>query len=179
MYIYGHINGLASTIEFKRNRKKQYRHPRNYNFPLYLPQKTKHNSIETFHAASKWYVINFQWVLGIYLMGGGGDRESTKRLGMLNIPWQGSEKNIYKNWSTCRHGRTAGERFVDWGGYSDWNKRNTITQQPVTCWLVWSIRNEKNKNNIKLTVTYDMAGKRDHLIGDMNPLAGMPSSLVV
>ena len=35
--------------------------------------------------------VNFQWVFGMQIIGGGG-RESTNLLGMLNLPWQGFDK---------------------------------------------------------------------------------------
>ena len=38
--------------------------------------------------------INFQWVFGMQLIGGGG-RESTDIFTMLNLPWQGFEKKNF------------------------------------------------------------------------------------
>ena len=72
-----HSNGLASTIEFKCNKKKQDKRLNNHHFSLHLPQKTRHHSSDPRYAALKWYSINFQWVFGMQLIGGGG-RESTK-----------------------------------------------------------------------------------------------------
>ena len=46
MSISEHINGLASTIDFKCNRKKQYKRLSNHHFHFHLPQKTKHHSCE-------------------------------------------------------------------------------------------------------------------------------------
>ena len=60
MYIYEHRNGLASTIDFMCNRKKQDKRLRKHHFPLHLPQQTKYPSGETRYAALKWYSINFQ-----------------------------------------------------------------------------------------------------------------------
>ena len=37
-------------------------------------------------------------------------------------------------------------------------------------------RTNKKKNKVKLTVQYDMAGRRDHLVGDTTPIQDMPSS---
>ena len=91
MSIYEHGNGLASTIDFKCNSKKQGKRLNNLHFTLHLPEKTNHHSSETRYAALKWYSIYFQWVLGMKLIGGGG-RESTKLLGILNPPWKGFEK---------------------------------------------------------------------------------------
>ena len=44
MSISKHSNGLASTIEFKCNKKKQEKCLINHHFPLHLPQQTKHHS---------------------------------------------------------------------------------------------------------------------------------------
>ena len=54
--------------------KKQDKHLSNHNFPLHLPQKTKHHYNEPRYAALKWHYINFQWVFGIKLIGGGVTR---------------------------------------------------------------------------------------------------------
>ena len=85
MSISEHRNGLASTIEFKCNKKKQDKRLNNHHFTLHIPQQTKYHSTETRYTVLIWYSINFQWVLGMQLIGGGG-RESTKFLGMLNLP---------------------------------------------------------------------------------------------
>ena len=37
--------------------------------------------------------VNFQWVFGMQIIGGGG-RESTKLLEMLNLPWKGFKKHF-------------------------------------------------------------------------------------
>ena len=95
MSISEHSNGLASTIDFKCNRKKQDKSLSNHIFPLHLPQQTKHHSGETRYGALKWYSINFHWVFGMQLSRGRGV-ESTELLGMLNLPWQGFEKKITK-----------------------------------------------------------------------------------
>ena len=87
MSISDHRNGLASTIEFMCNRKKQDKRLNNHNFPLHLPQKTKHHSVDPRYEADKWYSINFQSVFGMQLIGQGGG--STKLLGMQNIYCQG------------------------------------------------------------------------------------------
>ena len=60
MSIYKHINGLASTIEFRCNRKKQDNRLSNYHFSLHITQQTIHHSGDPRYAASKWYSINFQ-----------------------------------------------------------------------------------------------------------------------
>ena len=51
MSISNHINGLASTIEFKCNKKKQDKRLSNHHFPLHLPQQTKHHSCDPCYAA--------------------------------------------------------------------------------------------------------------------------------
>ena len=80
MSISEHSNGLDSTIEFKCNKKKQYKRLSNHHFPPNLPQKTKNHSCEPRYAALIWYSINFQWVFGMQLIGGEGI-ESKKSLG--------------------------------------------------------------------------------------------------
>ena len=55
MSITEHINGLASTIEFKCNKKKQDKRLSNHHFPLHLPQQTKHYSCEPRYDALIWY----------------------------------------------------------------------------------------------------------------------------
>ena len=72
MYISEHINGLASTIDFKCNKKKEYKRLSNHHFSLRILQKTKHHSIDHRDAALKWYSIKFQWVFGMQLIGGRG-----------------------------------------------------------------------------------------------------------
>ena len=67
-----HINGIASTIEFKCNRGKQYKLLSNHHFTLRLPQQTKHHSGDSRYAELKLYSITFQWVFGMQLIGGGG-----------------------------------------------------------------------------------------------------------
>ena len=73
MSISEHINGLAPTINFKCNRKKQDKQLSNHHFPLHLPQQTKHHYGETCYAALKWYSINFQWVFRMQLICEGGE----------------------------------------------------------------------------------------------------------
>ena len=84
----------------------------------------------------------------LYMKGG---IESTNILGMLNLPWYRYEKDVHKNWSTCRHGWTAGERLINYRVSSNRNKRCTNT---FICGIVCYIRQGEKK--IKLTVTYDM-----------------------
>ena len=83
-----HINGLSFTITFNCGRKKQDKLYSKHQFILHIPQQSKHNSGEFHYEASKWYNINFQWVLGMQLIGAEG-REYKKLFSMLNIPWQG------------------------------------------------------------------------------------------
>ena len=94
MWISKHSNGLASTIVCTCDKEKQDKRLNNHHFPLHLPQQTKHHSTETRYMALIWYSINFRWVFGMQLIGSGG-RESTKLLGMLNLPWQGFEKKTF------------------------------------------------------------------------------------
>ena len=46
------------------------------------------------------------------------------------------------------------------------------------CQRMCSIRQGKNNNKVNLPLNMVWAVKRDHLVGDITPLAGMPSSLV-
>ena len=70
MYIFEHSNNLDFTIEFRCNSKKQYKCLSNPNFPLRLPQKTKHHSGDPCYADFKWYSINLQCILCMHLIGG-------------------------------------------------------------------------------------------------------------
>ena len=54
MSIFDQRNGLASTIDFKCNKKKQDNCLSNHSFTLHLPEKTKHHSSETRYTAMKW-----------------------------------------------------------------------------------------------------------------------------
>ena len=94
MSISKHSNDLASTNEFKCNKKKQDNRLRNHHFPLHLSHQTKHHSCETCYAALIWSSINFQRVFGMQLIGGGW-RESTNVLGKVNLLWQGFEKKTF------------------------------------------------------------------------------------
>ena len=94
MSISKHSNGLASTIEFKCNKKKQDKRLSNHHFPLRLPQQTKHHLYEPRYTALIWYSIKFQWVFGMHLIGG-GRRESKNLFGMLNLPCQVFEKKTF------------------------------------------------------------------------------------
>ena len=108
MSISEHSDGLASTIDFKCNKKKQDKRLSNHHFPLRLPQQTKHHSGEPRYAALIWYSINFQWVFRMQLIVGGG-RESTKLFRMFNLPWQGFEK---KNLTKIEARAGMAERLV-------------------------------------------------------------------
>ena len=110
MSISEHSNGIASTIDFKCNRKKQDKRLSNHHFPLHIPQQNKHRSCEPRYAVLIWYSINFQWVFGMQLIGGGGGG-STKLLGVLNLPWQGFEKKTFTK--TESHAGMAERLVVD------------------------------------------------------------------
>ena len=94
MSVSDHSKGLASTVDFKCNRKKQDKRISNHHFPLHLPVKTKPYFSDPRYAALKWYSINLQWVFRMQIIGGGG-KESTKLSGMLNPPWKGFEKKTF------------------------------------------------------------------------------------
>ena len=94
MSIFEHSHGLASTIVCKCDKKKQDKRQNNHLFPLRLHQQTKHHSGDSRYNSLIWYSINVQWVFGMQLIGGGG-RESTKLLGVLNLPWKGFGKKSF------------------------------------------------------------------------------------
>ena len=164
MSIYEHNNGLASTIEFKCNKKKKYKRLSNHYFPLHLPQQTKHHSCEPRYAALIWYSINFQWVFGIQLIGGGW-RESTKLLGMLNRPWQVFKK---KTLTKIDAYAAMSERLVRYLAIEEALQeeiKDTIEHNNQS-YGEWCAKTDKDKNNnkVKLTVTYDMGWqKRSYL----------------
>ena len=108
----------------------------------------------------------------MHIIGGWG-RESTKLFGILNLPWQGFKKNIYKHWSIYRHGRTAGESFGDWRGSLGWNKRHTRKKiSNISTGVLYQTR-EKITTRLKLPLHMIWSGRRDHLVGYMTPLAGI------
>ena len=74
MTFYEHSSSLAFTIMCNYGRNKQDKHYHNHQFPLHIPQQSKHNSGEFRYEASKWYIINFQWVFRVQIIGGRGDR---------------------------------------------------------------------------------------------------------
>ena len=156
MSISDHRNGLASTIEFKCDKKKQDKCLSNHHFPLCLPQQTKNYSSETQYAALIWYSINFQWVFGMQLIGGGGI-ESIKLSGVLNLPWQGFEK---KTFTKIEANKGMVERLVRYLAIEedlqeeikDTLERNN---QSYGEWCAQTYK-EKNKKKVKLTMTYDM-----------------------
>ena len=80
-------NGVASTIICTFSRNKQDKCLSIHQFHIHIPEKTKHHSGDIRYEASKWCGVNLWWIFGMQLIGGGG-RESTQLLGMLNIPWQ-------------------------------------------------------------------------------------------
>ena len=81
-------NGLDSTIEFKCNKKKQYKLLSKRHFPLCLPQQTKNHSCEPRYVALIWYSINLQWVFRMQIIGvGGGD--INKALGNVESTLEG------------------------------------------------------------------------------------------
>ena len=115
MSISNHRNDIACTVEFRWNRGNLGKCLINHHFPLHLPQQIKYHSGDSRYAASNCHSINLQSVVRVYLIGRRGI-ESTKLLGMLNLPSQGFKGVNYKSWSTCKGGRTAGERCGNLGG---------------------------------------------------------------
>ena len=160
MSISNHINDLAPTIDFKFNRKKQDKSLNNHHLTLHISGKTKHNSSDSRYAALKWYCINFQWVFGMQLIGSGG-RESTKLLGMLNLPWNGFEKKTFTKIEA--HAGMA-ERLV----------RDLEIEEALREEIKHTLEHnnqlygekcspsdkDKNNNKVKLTVTEDMGWQK-------------------
>ena len=89
-------NGLGSTIVCSSGRNKQGKCYSKHKFPLHIHQKSKHNSGEFRYEVSQWYSINFQWILGMKIIGRWG-RESTNVLVVINPTWQVFGKNFHKN----------------------------------------------------------------------------------
>ena len=67
----GHRNGIASAITCNCGRNKHDKLYSNHQFTLNIPRQSKHHPGEFCYEAHKWYKINFQWVFGIKLIGGG------------------------------------------------------------------------------------------------------------
>ena len=168
MSIYEHSNGLASTIDFRCNKKKQDKCLTNHHFPLHLPRQTKHNSCEHHYTALIWSSINFQWVFGMELIRGGGEWIN-KALGGVESTLAGIwEKNLHKNWSTCRHGRTDSDIFGGWRGSSGENKRHTRTQQSIIWWMVCSNR-QGNKKQLFFLTLYDSTNSTQAISSIFSP----------
>ena len=110
----------------------------------------------------------------LYVRGRGG---STNLLGVLNLPRQGLKKN-HKNWKTCRHCRTSGERVSYLRGSWNWNKRYTSKKINFVCGGVLYQMNKGIETSKNSQVHMIWADRRDHLEGGTTPLAGMPSSSV-
>ena len=160
MSISEHSNGLASTIEFKCNKKKQDKCPRNHHFPLHLPQQTKHHSCGPRYAALIWYSINFQWVFGMQPIRCGG-RESAKLLGMLNLPWQGFEKKIFTKIEA--HAGMAKRLMRDLAIAEALQEEiKDALEHNNQLYGEWCAQIDKGKKNnkVKFTVTYDMGWQK-------------------
>ena len=160
MSISENSNGLASTIDFKCNRKKQDQRLSNHHFSLHIPEKTKHNSSDPRYAALKWYSIKFQWVSGIQLIGGGGI-ESTKLLGMLNLPWKGFEKKTFTKIEahTGMAKRMVRDLAIEEALQEEINHTLEQNNQSYCYWCALSDK-DKNNNKVKLTVTCDVGWQK-------------------
>ena len=107
--------------------------------------------------------------------GGGG---STKLLVMLNQPSQG-----FKNFFTKIEAYAGmAERLVRdleiEEALQDEIKETLEQKKTVICRLVCYTRQGKKRTRLNLPLHMIWADRRDHMVGDMTPLAGMPSSLV-
>ena len=87
--------------------------------------------------------------------GGGG--KIKKLLGILNLTWMGFEEKTFTKIEA--HAGIVEQLVRDFAieeALQTEIKRNTRSQKSVIFRLVYSIRQEKNKNKVKLTITYDM-----------------------
>ena len=159
--------------------KKQDKRLKNHHFPLHLPQQTKHHSGYPQYAASKWCSINFQWVFGMQLIAGGGGGRINKALGSAESTWVGIQKETFTKIEAY-----AGivERLVRYllieEALQDEIKVK-LEHNNHSC-VNWCTLSDKEIIITRLYLPLHMiwVGRRDHLVGDMTPLADMPSSLV-
>ena len=99
-------------------------------------------------------------ILGMQLIGGGG-REPTKLLGMLNLPWQGIEK---KTFTIIEANASMAERLVRDLAIEEALQeeiKDTLEHKNQS-YGEWCAQRDKGKNNnkVKLTVTYDMGWQK-------------------
>ena len=81
-------NGLASTNTCTYSSNKQGKRYSIHKLPLHLPDQTNQSYGDILYKTSKRYGINAWLVFEMQLIGGGG-REPTNILGVLNFPSQG------------------------------------------------------------------------------------------
>ena len=142
--------GLATTVKCKCSADDKH------SFFLHLPEKTSRATKDSRYESSTWYGINYRFVCGMHLLGGGGV-EAMKLLGMVDLAWQGWEKRTFKlmeekvgvaERSVCDLAveealqleikltlETEGKSYEEWLALPD---------------------GEKDKQKPKLTVSYDM-----------------------
>ena len=92
---------------------------------------------------------------------GGGGKESTKLLGVLNLPWKGFEK---KNFTKIEAHAGMAERLVGYLAIEEALQeeiKQTLEHknQSYGDWCDLSDK-DKNNNKVKLTVTYDMGWQK-------------------
>ena len=98
---------------------------------------------------------------------------------MLNLPWQVFEKRIF---TKIEADAGMAERLVRDLSIEEalQDEIKYMLERNNQSYVDWCALSDKEKNNNKLNLPLHMiwADRRDNPVGDMNPLAGMPSSLV-
>ena len=106
---------------------------------------------------------------------GGGGRESTKLLGMLNLPWKGFEKKTFPN---IEAEAGMAERLVRYLAIEQALQeeiKDTLehNNQSYGDWCSLSDRYKK-KNKVKLTVQYTMGWQTTRRSSDLVSVADHP-----
>ena len=88
---------------------------------------------------------------------GGGGRESTKLLGVLNIPWQGFDKTTFTKIeaNSGMVARLVRDLAIEEALQEEIKGTLERNKQSYGGWCA-QINKEKNNNKVKLTVTYNM-----------------------
>ena len=120
-------NGLDSIPTCMCGANKQDNHFSINKYPLSVPEQSKNRARDISYELTQWYVLNFQWIFGVQLIGEGGIKP-TKLLGDDKYTLLGFQEKIHKDRSTHRYGRMAGKIISDERGSSNGNKIHTIMQ---------------------------------------------------
>ena len=79
--------GLATTLSCKCKTDDEK------NFDLHVPEKVAKANTDSRYESAQCFGINYRFVCGMHLLGGGAVK-SAKLLGMMDLPWQGWEKEV-------------------------------------------------------------------------------------